>query len=454
MVQRLYMLRVRGLMRSQLWAQILIAMTLAVGTGLLLSPEMGSPLALQPELAAVTGEWLRLPGQLFLNLIQMVVIGLVATSIVLGITSSGDANVLSRVASRIAPYFLTTTTIAVLIGYGIATLVQPGHFVDLGDVATQAAAAAAAGDVALEAPVAPSLAGSIADIIPASLAEATLSRNMFQIVVASLIAGTALASLGLARVAPLIQIIQLVQDASLTIVGWAMRLAPFAVFGLIADFVMRIGLSALLGMSVYILCVIGGLAVLLCVYLLIVAVLGRRSPLAFESQVASAQLLAFSTSSSAATMPLSLKTAEHGLNVRPAVARFVIPLGATVNMDGTALYQVIAALFIAQIYQVELSAPGFVMLVVTVVGASIGSPSTPGVGIIILASILHSLGIPASGVAILLGVDRILDMCRTSINVTGDLVACVVMDRWLAGALEAEEEAEAAETADTAAGPS
>lgn len=450
MVQRLYMLRVRGLMRSQLWAQILVAMALAIATGLLLSPDLGSPLALDLEIAPVVGEWLRLPGQIFLNLIQMVVIGLVATSIVLGITSSGDADILARVAGRIAPYFLTTTTIAVLIGYAIATIVQPGSFIELSDVATQAAGAADTID--LEATPAPSLAGSIADIIPASLTEATLSANMFQIVVASLIGGTALASLGLARVAPLIQIIQLVQDASLTIVGWAMRLAPVAVFGLIADFVMRIGISALLGMSVYILCVIGGLAVLLCVYFLIVAVLGRRSILAFESEVASAQLLAFSTSSSAATMPLSLKTAEHGLKVRPAVARFVIPLGATVNMDGTALYQVIAALFIAQIYQIELSAPGFVMLVVTVVGASIGSPSTPGVGIIILASILHSLGIPASGVAILLGVDRILDMCRTSINVTGDLVACVVMDRWLAGALEDEEEKARAAAAEKTAG--
>jgi Na+/H+-dicarboxylate symporter len=450
MVQRLYMLRVRGLMRSQLWAQILVAMALAIATGLLLSPDLGSPLALDTGIAPVVGEWLRLPGQIFLNLIQMVVIGLVATSIVLGITSSGDADILSRVAGRIAPYFLTTTTIAVLIGYAIATLVQPGSFIALSDVATQAAGAADTID--LEATPPPSLAGSIADIIPASLTEATLSANMFQIVVASLIGGTALASLGLARVAPLIQIIQLVQDASLTIVGWAMRLAPFAVFGLIADFVMRIGISALLGMSVYILCVIGGLAVLLGVYFLIVAVLGRRSVFAFESQVASAQLLAFSTSSSAATMPLSLKTAEHGLKVRPAVARFVIPLGATVNMDGTALYQVIAALFIAQIYQIELTAPGFVMLVVTVVGASIGSPSTPGVGIIILASILHSLGIPASGVAILLGVDRILDMCRTSINVTGDLVACVVMDRWLAGALEDEEEKARTEAAEKPAG--
>ena len=448
MVQRLYTIRVRGLIRSQLWAQILVALALAIAVGLLLSPDLASPFAVPAARTETVGEWLRLPGQIFLNLIQMVVVALVATSIVLGITSSGSANMLSRVASRIAPYFLFTTTVAVLIGYAIATLVQPGSFIDIADVAGSAGTAAAptpsSGGM-------PSLARSIADIIPASLAEASLNENMFQIVMASLIGGTAIASLGLTRTAPLIHIIQLIQDASLTIVGWAMRLAPIAVFGLISDFVMRMGFSALLGMSVYILCVLGGLVVLLAFYLTLVKLLARRSVADFISQVAGAQLLAFSTSSSAATMPLSLKTAEHGLKVRPAVARFVIPLGATVNMDGTALYQVVAALFVAQIYGVDLGGAEFVMLVATVVGASIGSPSTPGVGIVILAGILASLGIPPSGVAILLGVDRILDMCRTAINVTGDLVACTVMDRWLAGALDEEEEAERARAAEAAA---
>jgi len=130
-------------------------------------------------------------------------------------------------------------------------------------------------------------------------------------------------------------------------------------------------------------------------------------------------------------MPLSLRIAEDRLHVSPPVARFIIPLGATVNMDGTALYQVVAALFIAQLYAVDLSSVELAVLIFTVVGASIGSPSTPGVGIVILATILQGLGIPADGAAILLGVDRILDMCRTSVNVSGDLTACIVMDKWL-----------------------
>jgi len=251
----------------------------------------------------------------------------------------------------------------------------------------------------------------------------------------------AIASLGISRVEPFLRLLQIVQDISLKIVGWAMFLAPVAVFGLIADFVVRVGISALSGMSAYVGAVILGLLILLTFYMLIVVFIARRNPIQFISCIVDAQLLAFSTSSSAATMPLSLRIAEERLKVRPAIARFIVPLGATVNMDGTALYQVIAALFVAQLYGINIEPTGLVILIVTVVGASIGSPSTPGVGIVILAGILHSLGIPPTGVAILLGVDRILDMCRTSVNVTGDLTACVVMDRWLAKQFDSDVQA-------------
>jgi Na+/H+-dicarboxylate symporter len=143
------------------------------------------------------------------------------------------------------------------------------------------------------------------------------------------------------------------------------------------------------------------------------------------------QLLAFSTSSSAAVMPISMQTAERKLGTSQALAQFIIPLGATVNMAGTAIYQVIAAVFLTQVFGVELSTSDMVLLAATTIGASIGSPSTPGVGIVILATILTSIGVPASGIALILGVDRILDMARTSINVTGDLAACIVMQRWI-----------------------
>jgi len=267
--------------------------------------------------------------------------------------------------------------------------------------------------------------------VPANIDNAMLTGNMLQIVVYALFVGVAMSIIGPDRSEPLSRLLQTVQEVAMKIVGWAMRLAPFAVLGLISDFLMRAGFDALVGLSAYILSVILGLAALLVSYWVIVFILGRRNPIAFAGKVIEAQLLAFSTSSSAATMPLSLRVAEDRLAVAPPIARFVIPLGATVNMDGTALYQVVAALFIAQLFGVDLTTAQFTLLVVTVVGASIGSPSTPGVGIIILATILQGMGIPAAGVAILLGVDRILDMCRTAVNVTGDLTACVVMDRWL-----------------------
>jgi len=170
---------------------------------------------------------------------------------------------------------------------------------------------------------------------------------------------------------------------------------------------------------------------LLGFYLTVVLIVAGVRPSKFLSRVREVQLLAFSTSSSAAVMPLSIKTAEEKLGVQSSTADFIVPLGATINMDGTALYQVVAAVFLTQVFGVELSSGELLLLITTTIGASIGSPSTPGVGIVILATILTNIGVPASGIALIIGVDRILDMSRTAINVTGDLTACVVMDRWL-----------------------
>ena len=416
---------VRLLVRTQLWAQILVALVLGLCLGLLLSPETDTVLTITAERIDNVAAWLKLPGGIFLNMIQLIVIPLIISSIALGLTSAGDPVFLRKAASRIVPYFLTTTTIAVLIGAALATIIEPGAYVTLA-VPTE--------PVALPAPTsddAAPFATQIPSLIPASLTAASLSRDMLQIVLIAIFVGVALVSLPINTARPLIDLLSALQAVSLKIVSWAMLLAPVAVFGLICEFVMRAGLDALLGMSAYILCVVVGLALLLVVYLGIVLILARRNPLHFSKLIVDAQLLAFATSSSAATMPLSMRVALDRLNVRPAIARFIIPLGATVNMDGTALYQVVATLFMAQIYGVTLDPASYALIVATVIGASIGSPSTPGVGIVILSGILASIGIPPEGVAILLGVDRLLDMCRTAVNVSGDLTACVVMDRWL-----------------------
>ena len=219
----------------------------------------------------------------------------------------------------------------------------------------------------------------------------------------------------------------------MTVVRWAMLLAPFAVFGLLTQLTAKIGLGALVGMASYVGTVLFGLMLLLGVYVVLALTLGGRRPMRFLAAVRELLLLAFSTSSSAAVMPLSIKTAEEKLGVRPSVAQFVIPLGATINMDGTALYQGIATIFLAQVFGIEIGVSGMLLIVVTSVGASIGAPATPGVGIVILSMVLGSVGVPAAGIALIIGVDRILDMSRTAVNVCGDQVASLLMDKWVGG---------------------
>jgi len=201
------------------------------------------------------------------------------------------------------------------------------------------------------------------------------------------------------------------------------------VFGLLAGLTARVGLSALLGTGVYVATVLAGLLILFAVYLALSLLITRKPLGIFLKNTREVLLMAFSTSSSAAVMPLTLTTVEQKLGVKSSVSRFVIPLGTTINMGGTALYQGVAAVFLAQVFNVELGVSGMLLITLMATGAAIGSPGTPGVGIVILATILSSVGIPPTGIAIILGVDRILDMCRTAVNVTGDIVACLVVER-------------------------
>jgi Na+/H+-dicarboxylate symporter len=217
----------------------------------------------------------------------------------------------------------------------------------------------------------------------------------------------------------------------MTVVKWSMSLAPLAVFGLLTKFTIKLGIDALMGMVVYVGTVLASLVLLMCLNLLIIFFVARYNPFTFLKAIRDVLLLAFSTSSSAAVMPLTLKTAQENLGVRPSISQFVIPLGATVNMNGTALYQGVATVFLAEVFGIHLGPYQLFIVMVMAVAASIGTPSIPGVGIIVLAMILNSVGIPTSGIALIMGVDRILDMCRTAVNVAGDLVTCKVMDRLL-----------------------
>ena len=410
-------------MFKQLWFQVLLGMVLGVLFGLILSP---SAFALVPEsLAFGIAPWVALVGNIFLALIKMVVVPLVMSSIILGITSAGSTHVLKSIGLRIAPYFVFTTMVAVTIGIAVSYLIQPGDFVSSSIVESVQSTASTL--PAMEPMKDISIPDMIVSLIPVNTAQAKLDGNILAFVILSIFIGVALMSIKEEDAKPLIDLARSVQAFSMKIIDWAMKIAPYAVFGLLANITIKIGFDAISSMSVYMLTVILGLLVLLCFYLLIVYFTAKISPLEFLSHIKEVQLMAFSTSSSAAVMPLSIKTAEEKLNVPSSISKFVIPLGATVNMDGTALYQVCAAIFLTQLFGVELSFVELILLALTTVGASIGAPSTPGVGIVILATILQGIGVPIEGIALILGVDRILDMCRTTVNVTGDLTATLVM---------------------------
>jgi Na+/H+-dicarboxylate symporter len=418
--------RLDYLIRTRLWAQILIAMVLGIAVGLALSPTGGA--LVEATTANTIANWLALPGRLFLALIQMVVVPLVLTSIVLGIASGGSSDFLRRIGTRIAPYFVITTIVAVTIGGSLALWIQPGQYIEPAVSQNISLFIDTSKAVEVEAT---KIEDQIVNIIPANPTSAILERSMFQIVVLAILMAVALVSIKPQRAKPVLDLCVSVQDISMKVVSWAMAMAPVAVFGLLAQVCVESGIDALLGMSVYIGTVLLGLMLLLTFYLIVVFVLAGKNPVAFLRDIREAQLLAFSTSSSAAVMPLSMKTAEEKLQVSKPVSQFVIPLGATVNMDGTALYQVIAAVFLTQVYGIDLTLGQLSLLAATTVGASIGSPSTPGVGIVILATIVQGIGVPAEGIALILGVDRILDMARTAVNVSGDLTASVVMEKWL-----------------------
>ncbi len=418
---------IRALIAQHLWLKILIGMGLGIALGLTLSP---AGLALVPEsLAQDIGSWVALPGRIFLGLIQMVIVPLIICSIILGITTSGSLEFLKTMGLRIVPYFVFTTALSISIGLIVVNVIKPGSFIDAGFVET--AMSSGQGHVPAKTFEDLTIPERIANLIPTNFTQASLDRDMLKIVIGSIILGIVMLSLKQAITKPFNDLCVFGQIATMRIISWAMVIAPYAVFGLICEIVIKIGFDALAGVGMYFISVLAGLLLMLCAYLLIISLIGGRNPITFLKSIREVQLLAFSTSSSAAVMPLSIQAAEEKLKVRPEIARFVVPLGATINMDGTALYQGVAAIFLCQIFGVDLSAGETAILLLTTIGASIGTPATPGVGIIVLATILIGIGVPPEGIGIILGVDRILDMCRTTINVTGDLTATAVMERWM-----------------------
>lgn len=439
------------LISGRLWLKVIVGMVLGIAVGVALGPSIGW---VEPALATTISDWLAFPGKLFLALIQMIVIPLVFASIIRGLAASEDLDQLRKIGLRVVLFFVATTAMAIAIGLTVALIIKPGNYVDSAalkssfSVKADTTASQPSGINLTELPQ------MVVGLLPSNPLNSMVESNMLQVVIFAMVIGVALVMMQPGQSRPMLDLLGSLQEVCMTVVRWAMKLAPFAVFGLMAQLTAKLGMDALLGMAVYVGTVILALMLLFIVYLVILFLFARVNPFYFIGAVREVLLLAFSTSSSAAVMPLSIKTAEEKLKVRPSVSQFVIPLGATINMNGTALYQGVAAIFLAQIFGIDIGLGGMALIILTSVGASIGAPATPGVGIVILSMVLGSVGIPAAGIALIMGVDRILDMCRTAINVAGDLVAARLMDEWVGSKAgrkeelraEAEHEAIRAET--------
>jgi len=413
------------LVRGRLWLKVIIGLVLGIAAGILMNPSTG---LVSLEVSTNLSNWLDLPGKVFMKLVQMIMIPLIFTSIISGIVSNVSENLKSFGLSLFL-YFIFSTVVAITFGVIVSTLLQPGKYIrELGGLPASSQPGSQTspetGDVFVNIPE------SISNLVPSNPLEAILTGEMLSIVIFTVIIGVAITQLELKTARPIIRFAEAIQKICMVIVGWSMQLVPYAVFGLMAALLSKTGIEVIFGLGYYILVVLAGLFMLMIFYMIIVALLAKQNPLQFMSKIKDAQLLAFSTASSAAVMPLSMKVADEKLHISSNISDFVIPIGATINMDGTALFQCVTVLFMAQVYGIELSVLNVILITVTVVTASIGTPAIPGGGVIVLASVLQSSGIPADGLMVIIGIDRILGMFRTAVNVTGDLTASAIFNRW------------------------
>lgn len=375
--------------------------------------------------------WMKPVGDAFMRLIKMVIVPLVFASLLVGVASLGDIRKLGRMGLRTLGLYMGTTAAAVSIGLAVAHVINPGSFIDeRSRVALQAQFEGAAGSTADAAAEAPSTVENLLNIIPGNPIESLVSGDMLQVIFFAVLFGVALTFLDNKNGQPVVTFMDRVQNAMVVIIHIVMKIAPYGVAALVAEVVGTSGFSVLKGLFVYGLTVLIGLALHGgIVYGLIVKYLAKLPLGGFLRASRPAQLIAFSTSSSSAALPVSMECAEENMGVSNPVASFVIPLGSTVNMDGTALYQGVAAIFIAQVFQMDLSFGDQIGIVATATMASIGAAGVPGAGMVTLAMVLTATGIPTVGVALILGMDRLLDMFRTGLNVTGDLAVTAAMGR-------------------------
>ena len=359
---------------------------------------------------------LHVVGSVFVSALKMMVVPLVFVSLVAGVTALSDLSVLGRIGVKALVLYLATTAIAVTIALSLAGVVGPGEGFDAG--ATPAS---------FSGKDAPPLTQVLIDLVPTNPVAAMAEGNMLQIIVFALLFGVAITMSG-ARGTHVLNLFGDLNTVIMHMVEWIMRLAPYGVFALITRTFATQGLDLLLPLAAYFLTLTAALAIqVFGVYPLLLKSLAGLNPITFLKKMRDPAAFAFSTASSGATIPVTLHTVEKKMGVKNSVASFSVPLGATINMDGTAMMQGVATVFIANVYGVDLSLTDYLLVVLTATLASVGTAAIPAVGLVTLTMVLGQVGLPVEGIALIIGVDRLLDMMRTVVNVTGDCaVSCIV----------------------------
>ena len=380
----------------------------------------------------IVSDWVKPFGNIFINSLKLIAVPLILASLIKGVSDLKDISKLSKMGGRTIAIYITTTIIAVSIGLLIVNTIKPGNSISeetrnelvsnyRGDVNNQIAEAEKQRE---SGPL-----QALEDLVPSNIFSAASDNGkMLQVIFFAIFFGVGLILIPEKQAAPVKAFFDGFNEVILKLIDIIMLAAPYGVFALLAALVVESpSLDLFRALAWYALCVVLGLILMVCVYLLIVYLYTKKTPSFFINGMAPAQLLAFSTSSSAATLPVTMERVEEHMGVDEEVASFVLPIGATINMDGTSLYQAVAAVFIAQAFGMDLSLSAQLGIIVTATLASIGSAAVPGAGMVMLVIVLAQAGIPEAGLALIFAVDRPLDMCRTVVNVSGDATVSMIV---------------------------
>lgn len=358
-------------------------------------------------------------GATFINLLKLLVVPIVTCSLISGICAVGDIRKLGRVGFKAFLLFILTTALAITLALGISLILEPGKGINL----------VASSTVELDIQAPPSLVTTLINLVPTNPVAAFAQGEMLQIIFFVVLFATGLIAVG-ERARPVVVLFDQLNEVMMQIVKLVMHVAPYGVFALMAKTFSTHGPGLILPMMGY----FGSVVAILLLHtvgtlMLLLKLLGRLDPKQFMRKIRGLLIFAFSTASSNATLPVTLSTAEKRLGINNSIASFVIPLGATINMDGTAIMQGVATVFIANVYGIELGLGSYLMIILMTVLASIGTAGVPGVGLIMLAMVFQQVGLPLEGIALIMGIDRLLDMLRTAVNVTGDTVVAAIVAR-------------------------